>query len=77
MAEPRPGSCSRILEAYGESNNNLPGNKDSLKKPFLPHIKTAMVINGEFLVSVSLGMGGGTAGKGKASDRQWFSEGPE
>lgn len=56
VSEPRRGSRSRILEAYGESNNNLLGDKDSLKNLFLPQVKTAMVINGEFLVSVSSGL---------------------
>ncbi|ELK19322.1 Putative phospholipid-transporting ATPase IK [Pteropus alecto] len=46
----------RILEAYGESNNNLLGDKDSLKNLFLPQVKTAMVINGEFLDQLLLSL---------------------
>ncbi|XP_023620450.1 phospholipid-transporting ATPase IK, partial [Myotis lucifugus] len=39
----------QILEACWESNNNLPSGQGSLKNRFPPQVKTAMVINGEFL----------------------------
>lgn len=46
----------RILEALLESNNNLVNGKCSLKNWFLPQVKMAVVINGEFpdLVLLSL-----------------------
>ncbi|XP_023393872.1 phospholipid-transporting ATPase IK [Pteropus vampyrus] len=45
----------RILEAYGESNNNLLGDKDSLKNLFLPQVKTAMPLyEGWFLALYNL-----------------------
>lgn len=47
MAEPQLGPCSAILEAYHET-------KDSL-----PQIKmAAMIVSGEFLVSVNSGLTG-------------------
>ncbi|XP_016065163.1 PREDICTED: phospholipid-transporting ATPase IK [Miniopterus natalensis] len=39
----------RILEASWESDNHLPSGSGSLKNRFLPQVKMAMVINGEFL----------------------------
>nr|KAF6347845.1 ATPase phospholipid transporting 8B3 [Myotis myotis] len=39
----------QILEAYWESNNNLLSGQGSLENRFPPQVKTAMVINGEFL----------------------------
>nr|XP_044609522.1 phospholipid-transporting ATPase IK isoform X1 [Equus asinus] len=46
---------TRILEAYWESNNNLLG-KNCLKKRFLPQVKMAMVINGDFLDQLLLSL---------------------
>ncbi|XP_037680228.1 LOW QUALITY PROTEIN: phospholipid-transporting ATPase IK [Choloepus didactylus] len=47
----------RILEAYGESNNNLSGGRDPQQPSrFLPQTKTAMVINGEFLDHLMLSL---------------------
>lgn len=79
-AEPPLGPHSRILEAYWETNSNVQGGKGRRKKRFLPQVKMAMVISGEFLVSVRSGppaeplvLGRGLGG---AAER-WFSEGPE
>ncbi|XP_058393673.1 phospholipid-transporting ATPase IK [Diceros bicornis minor] len=46
----------RILEAYWESNNNLLGGEQCLKNAFLPQVKMAMVINGEFLDQLLLSL---------------------
>ncbi|XP_054574342.1 phospholipid-transporting ATPase IK [Eptesicus fuscus] len=46
----------QILEAYWESNNNVLSGKGSLKNRFLPQVKTAMVINGEFLDQLLLSL---------------------
>lgn len=53
----RPSVRRQILEAYWESNNNEPHGKGKghWKNQFLPHVKVAMVITGEFLVSVPSG----------------------
>lgn len=58
MAKPQLGPHSQVLEAYWENNNLLSG-KGSLKNWFLPQVKVAMVISGEFLVSVSSGLTSG------------------
>lgn len=64
------GLCSQILEAYWESNNNLLEGKGPLKNRFLPQVKTAMVINGEFLVSVSSGLTVGPPARGRGWEEQ-------
>ncbi|XP_038310915.1 phospholipid-transporting ATPase IK isoform X5 [Canis lupus familiaris] len=48
----------QILEAYWESNNNEPHGKGKghWKNQFLPHVKVAMVITGEFLDQVLLSL---------------------
>ncbi|XP_076977406.1 phospholipid-transporting ATPase IK isoform X2 [Tamandua tetradactyla] len=46
----------RILEAYGESNNNLAGRRDPQQSRFLSHVKMAMVINGDFLDQLLLSL---------------------
>ncbi|XP_027981884.1 phospholipid-transporting ATPase IK isoform X5 [Eumetopias jubatus] len=46
----------RILEAYWETNNNEPGGKGRRKKRFLPQVKMAMVISGEFLDQLLLSL---------------------
>nr|KAF6400410.1 ATPase phospholipid transporting 8B3 [Rousettus aegyptiacus] len=46
----------RFLDAHGETNNNLLGDKDGLETLFLPHVKMAMVINGEFLDQLLLAL---------------------
>lgn len=61
MAEPQLGPCSAILEAYQETKNNLPQVE-----------MAAMIVSGEFLVSVdsaltgvpNLGEGTGRTGWG-------------
>lgn len=73
-AEPPLGPRRRILESYWENNNNLQGGKKGRRKNQLPtQVKIALVINGEFLVSVSsgrmagpwdMGMGGRSRGPG-------------
>lgn len=69
------GLCSQILEACWESNNNLPSGQGPLKNRFPPQVKTAMVINGEFLVSVGSGLTVGPLacgrGLGGAADSGW------
>lgn len=72
------GPCSRILEVYWETDNNVPRGKGRRKHLFLPRVKVAMVISGELLVSVRSGppaeppgLGRGPAG---AAERR-FSEG--
>lgn len=63
MAEPQLGPCSQILEAYWESSNNLLSGQGSLKNQL--QVKMAMVISGEFLVSVSSGLTGGPLAHGR------------
>lgn len=70
VAEPRLGPHSRILEAYWETNNNVQRGKGHRKNRFLPQVKVAMVISGEFLVSVHLAAGrvpGAGEGAGRSS----------
>ena len=60
VAEPLLDPCRRILEVYWESNNSLQGGKKGHLKKQLPlQVKMALVINGEFLVSVSPGRAAG------------------
>lgn len=54
-----------MLEACWESNNNVLSGKGSLKSQLLPQGKTAMVISGEFLVSVSSGLTVGPLAHGR------------
>lgn len=67
VAEPQLGPHSQILDAYWENNKLLNG-KGCLKNWLLPQIKMAMVINGEFLVSISSGL---TLGGPLALGRGW------
>lgn len=80
MAEPQLGPCSEILETYLETKNSLPQVK-----------MTAMIVSGEFLVSVNSGltgvpnMGEGTVrssrwcwkSQNKSHTKRWFSDGLE
>lgn len=52
--EPQLGLCSQILEAYQETNSNLPQIK-----------MAAMIVSGELLVSVSSGLTGGFLAPGR------------
>ncbi|XP_034854084.1 phospholipid-transporting ATPase IK [Mirounga leonina] len=46
----------RILEAYWETSNNVRGGEGRRKKRFLPQVKMAMVISGEFLDQLLLSL---------------------
>ncbi|XP_045656089.1 phospholipid-transporting ATPase IK isoform X2 [Ursus americanus] len=46
----------RILEAYWETNNNVQRGKGRRKNRFLPQVKVAMVISGEFLDQLLLSL---------------------
>uniref|UniRef100_G1LEX7 Phospholipid-transporting ATPase n=1 Tax=Ailuropoda melanoleuca TaxID=9646 RepID=G1LEX7_AILME len=46
----------RILEAYWETNNNVQRGKGHRKNRFLPQVKVAMVISGEFLDQLLLSL---------------------
>lgn len=78
VAEPQLDPHSQILDAYWENNKNLLSGKGYLKNRFLSQIKIAMVINGEFLVSVSSGLtSGGPLALGRGWEEQQAGGGSE
>lgn len=60
LAEPQLGPCSEILEAYHESKNSLPQIK-----------MAAIIVTGEFLVSVNSDLTG-IPNMGEGIGRNWW-----
>lgn len=89
VAEPLLDPCRQILEVYWKSSNSLQGGKKGHLNKQLPlQVKMALVINGEFLVSVSSGwaagpwyLGGGWGRPPPKGPQMWCwtsqGEGPE